>query len=97
VNSACHFSYLTSYGYDALDNLTGVNQSGLTRSFAYDSLKRLVAARNPENASAASPGSLNCGGAVAGNNWTTCYSYDPVGNLQTKKDNRNVMTSYLYL
>jgi RHS repeat-associated protein len=42
-------SYTTSYTYDLLDNLTGVNQSGQTRSFAYDSLKRLRQATNPES------------------------------------------------
>ncbi|MGD0617878.1 MAG: hypothetical protein ABSB67_09480, partial [Bryobacteraceae bacterium] len=39
---------LTAYTYDSLDDLTGVNQSGLTRSFAYDSLKRLLSGNNPE-------------------------------------------------
>jgi RHS repeat-associated protein len=47
--------YLTSYSYDVLDNLvyttqynapTGTTQ---TRSFVYDSLKRLVTATNPES------------------------------------------------
>ena len=42
-------SYTTSYSYDVLDNLTGVNQGGQTRSFQYDSLKRLVQAFNPES------------------------------------------------
>jgi YD repeat-containing protein len=41
--------YTTSYGYDALDDLTSVSQSGQSRSFTYDSLKRLVKAVNPES------------------------------------------------
>ena len=41
--------YTTTYTYDLLDNLTGVNQSGQTRTFSYDSLKRLVRATNPES------------------------------------------------
>jgi len=43
-------NYLTSYSYDALDNLTGVTQVGSRqRSFVYDSLSRLTSAANPES------------------------------------------------
>lgn len=42
-------NYLTSYSYDTLDNLITVNQGGQTRTFAYDSLKRLSSSTNPEN------------------------------------------------
>jgi RHS repeat-associated protein len=47
--------YRTSYAYDVLGDLTTVTQrigtsgSTQTRSFAYDSLKRLTSATNPEN------------------------------------------------
>ena len=46
--------YHTSYGYtDTLDDLTSVTQVSAqatqTRSFSYDSLKRLISATNPEN------------------------------------------------
>ena len=44
-----HLNYATTYTFDALDNLKGVNQSGRMRSFAYDSLKRLTSAMNPES------------------------------------------------
>ena len=43
------YNYLTSYSYDALDDLTSVNQSNQTRTFAYDSLKHLTSAANPES------------------------------------------------
>ena len=33
---------VTSYGYNALDNLTRVTQGTQTRTFAYDSLSRLT-------------------------------------------------------
>ena len=46
-----NYNYLTSYDYDTLDNLTTVTQGTQTRSFAYDSLKRLTAATNPESGS----------------------------------------------
>jgi RHS repeat-associated protein len=41
----------TTYGYDALDNLTSVTQGSTTRSFGYSSLKRLTSATNPESGS----------------------------------------------
>ena len=47
--------YVTRYGYDAIDNLTSVSQrfgasgTNQTRSFAYDSLKRLIGTTNPES------------------------------------------------
>jgi RHS repeat-associated protein len=42
-------NYLTSYAYDVLDNLTTVTQGVQTRTFVYDSLKRLKTATNPES------------------------------------------------
>ncbi|MGH9958769.1 MAG: hypothetical protein ACREBC_16830, partial [Pyrinomonadaceae bacterium] len=42
-------NHQTSYGYDVLDNLTTVTQGTQTRTFVYDSLKRLTSAINPES------------------------------------------------
>jgi RHS repeat-associated protein len=49
-------TYTTTYGYDLLDDLTSVAQTDptanlytISRSFTYDSLKRLVVANNPES------------------------------------------------
>lgn len=74
---------LTSYAYDALDDLTGVCQggaftgascqSGISRTFNYDSLKRLGTAQNPESG-------------------TIQYGYDPNGNLHTRQDARFTTT-----
>src|SRR5215208_5135310 len=41
--------YRTTYDYDVLDNLTRVAQGSQTRTFVYDSLKRLQSATNPES------------------------------------------------
>ena len=40
--------YLSSYEYDAINNLTKVTQGTQERSFAYDLLSRLLCASNPE-------------------------------------------------
>jgi RHS repeat-associated protein len=49
-----NYNYLTSYGYNTLDDLTSVSQGTQTpRSFAYDSLKRLTSATNPESGTVA--------------------------------------------
>jgi RHS repeat-associated protein len=39
----------TNYSYDVLDNLTAMTQGTQTRTFGYDSLKRLTGATNPES------------------------------------------------
>jgi len=64
-------NYETDYSYDALNNLTHVNQKGSnsanarTRSFQYDSLSRLTQATNPESG-------------------TIQYSYDLNSNVTTR-------------
>jgi len=90
----------TTYRYNPLGDLLSVTQPGLSgetaraiRSFSYDSLSRLVAANNPEAASSANPASLTC---APNGPWTTCYTYDPNGNLQSKTDNRNITVNYSY-
>ena len=93
-SSSSHSALATQYTYDPLDDLTSVSQSGRQRLFAYDSLKRLVAANNPENATAQSPAGLTCG-ALTGY-YASCYTYDPDGNLLTKTDNRKAAVSYGY-
>jgi YD repeat-containing protein len=91
----------TTYSYDSLNNPLTVNQTGVSgdtarnRSFAYDSLSRLIAARNPETSSATTPPSLSCAGAT-GTTWTACYGYDANGNLTSKTDNRSIVTTYSY-
>jgi len=64
-------NYETDYVYNALGNLTNVNQKGSnsanarTRTFQYDSLSRLTSATNPESG-------------------TITYTYDANGNVVTK-------------
>jgi RHS repeat-associated protein len=41
--------FLTTYTYDALNDLTAVTQGSETRGFVYDSLARMTSASNPES------------------------------------------------
>jgi RHS repeat-associated protein len=74
-------NYITSYGYDVLDDLTSVMQGVQTRSFQYDSLKRLTQAQNPETGGAATP---------------ITYTYDANGNLTSRSDGRPVTIQIAY-
>jgi YD repeat-containing protein len=86
VPQPCHFNYITTYGYDALDDLTGVNQSGQMRTFTYDSLKRLTKAVNPES------GTINYAYDLNGNlktktdgrPTTVSYGYDRLNRMTGK-------------
>jgi RHS repeat-associated protein len=64
--------WITTFTYDALNNLTGVRQNGSRqRSFVYDSLSRLLTSNNPEIASSGTACPIN-------------YTYDNDNNLATK-------------
>jgi RHS repeat-associated protein len=73
----------TNYTYNALNNLTQVQQIQgspsvtQTRTFVYDSLSRLTSASNPES------GVVN-------------YTYDNNSNLSTRADSRPITTTYAY-
>jgi RHS repeat-associated protein len=77
----------TDYAYNALDNLLTVNQHGLTRTFTYDSLSRLLTATNPETGTVCY-GVYNASNCVNG--------YDANSNLIAKTDARGITTSYHY-
>jgi len=81
-------NYNTTYAYDPLDDLTTVTQGSQTRTFVYDSFKRLLSAANPES------GSI-CYGHVVSNQ---CQNdgYDENGNLRFKTDARGVLTEFRY-
>ncbi len=81
-----HLNYNTTYSYDALNDLTGVNQSGQTRSFGYDSLTNLVSASNPE--SGVSSYSYDNNGNVStrtdNRGIVTNYQYDALNRILRK-------------
>ncbi|MDQ3687364.1 MAG: carbohydrate-binding protein [Acidobacteriota bacterium] len=85
----------TDYAYDVLGNLRMVEQGGQRRYFMYDSLSRLIRAKNPEQA--AGSAASNITDAVTGNNqWSMAYGYDAAGNLTSRVDARNVTSTYAY-
>jgi RHS repeat-associated protein len=87
-------NYQTTYAYDVLDNLVKVTQGSQQRFFMYDSLKRLIRARNPEQGTLTS---LNLSDPITGNNaWSVGYQYDASGNLTQKTDPRGVESTYVY-
>lgn len=77
--NAPDYNYQTSYTYDALGNLTQVEQGEQTRTFTYSSLSRLVSAVNPEVCRQAQ---AQCTPVPA------AYEYDEAGNLKKKTDAR---------
>lgn len=87
-------NYQTSYDYDVLDSLVKVTQGTQQRFFMYDSLKRLIRARNPEQSTLAG---LALSDAITGNSaWSVGYQYDASGNLTQKTDARGVISTYAY-
>jgi RHS repeat-associated protein len=84
----------TQYTYDVLGNLRKVDQGGQLRFFMYDSLSRLIRAKNPEQSA---NGGLALSDAVTDNSqWSAAYSYDANGNLYQRTDARGVTTTYQY-
>jgi RHS repeat-associated protein len=86
--------YLTSYTYDASGNLRKVDQGGQYRFFMYDSLGRLVYAKNPEQG--ANAGMVATDPVTNNNQWSLAYAYDVNGNLTKKTDARGVVADYIY-
>src|SRR5215216_1176527 len=87
-------NFQTTYLYDVLDNLVKVTQGSQQRFFIYDSLKRLLRARNLEQGTL---GSLNLSDPLTGNSaWSMSYQYDANGNLTQKTDARGVVSTYVY-
>lgn len=78
-------NYLTTYSYDALDNLTGVNQTNQPRSFVYDALSRVVSATTPESGTTTftytSFDTLET--RTDARNVITTYGYDGLNRLRT--------------
>jgi YD repeat-containing protein len=79
-------TYTTTYGYDALDDLTSVTAMQ-SRSFSYDSLKRLYSATNPESGtiSYTYDASGNVGTRSSLRSLTATMTYDGMNRILTKQ------------
>ena len=79
-------NYSTSYVYDVLGDLTTVSQGSQTRTFAYDSLKRLTSATNPESGtvSLTYDNNGNLTSKTDARSITTTYSYDAINRAATR-------------
>jgi RHS repeat-associated protein len=87
-------NYQTIYTYDVLDNLVKVTQGSQQRFFMYDSMKRLIRSRNPEQSTL---GSLALSDPITGNSaWSIAYQYDANGNLTQKTDPRGIVSTHVY-
>jgi len=87
-------NYQTSYSYDVLDDLTTVSQGAQTRTFVYDSLKRLTSATNPESGtvSYSYDGNGNLTGKTDARSITTTIAYDALNRITSKSYNDTPQT-----
>ena len=90
-----HLNYQTTYTYDSLDSLRKVIQGSQTRYFGYDSLKRLIRVKNPEqDVNSNLPAFTD---PLTGNTqWAVGFVYDNNSNLASKTDPRNITCNYSY-
>jgi len=80
-------AYSTTYSYDALDDLTSVTQGAQTRTFFYDSLKRLTQANNPESLTinySLYDGNSNLLQKTDARGITTTYTYDALNRVTSR-------------
>jgi RHS repeat-associated protein len=88
--------WATTYAYDTLGNLTGTNQGGQMRSFAYDSLRRLVRQKLAEIDATLDEAGNYVGKGNPGAQWSEAFTYDERSNLTRRVDARGVVTNYDY-
>jgi RHS repeat-associated protein len=92
----------TSYGYDVLDDLIGVTQGGQSRTFVYDSLKRLTSAISPESGTInyTYDANSNLQTKIDSRSITTIYAYDalnrPTSRTYTDDPENTPAVSYKY-
>ena len=90
-------NYSTSYTYDVLNDLTQVSQGSQTRTFVYDSLKRLTSSANPESGTATVDAYDNNGNILVSTDArgvSTHVSYDELNRPTRRWYNGSSSTSY---
>ncbi len=88
----------TSYQYDTLNNLKQVNQGVQTRTFAYNSLSRLLSAKNPESGliSYKYDESGNLTSKTDARSITTTYIYDVLNRVKNRNYSDNITPNVAY-
>ncbi len=89
-------NYQTNYLYDVLGNLRRVEQGAQYRYFMYDSLSRLLRAKNPEQDANASITPSLTDPLTNQSAWAMACAYDANGNLEMRTDARNITRTYAY-
>jgi RHS repeat-associated protein len=87
---------LTTYTYDALNNLTQLGQGEQVRSFRFDALGRITRQKLPELSAAIDDAGNYVGVGGAGAQWSDATTYDERSNILTRTDSRGVVTSFRY-
>ena len=100
--------FLTTYAYDAMNNLVGVSQGGLNRAFNYDSMNRLSSVSNPESGTTSyayrySDGVTLCAGDLSlpcartdARSIRTVYTYDSLNRLTARYYSDNTPTAFIF-
>jgi RHS repeat-associated protein len=86
----------TFYEYDALDNLTHVEQGVQHRYFKYDSLGQLIRQKQAEAAAVFNDAGQYVGSGGAGAQWSEVFVYNNRRQLVDAYDARNVHQHYVY-
>ncbi len=92
-NSLAH---QTNYTYDVMNNLRKVEQGSQLRYFGYDSLSRVIFVRHIEQAVNASLPAWTDPVTNYSAGWTAAFTYDNNGNILTRRDARNITSTFTY-
>lgn len=86
----------TDYVFDTLGNLRKTIQDEQSRYFSYDSLGRLLRAKQPEQDVNANLALATADPITNHNQWSAAYSYDDNGNITTTTDARGHSVTATY-
>jgi RHS repeat-associated protein len=86
----------TDYVFDLLGNLRKTTQGDQVRYFSYDSLGRLLRAKQVEQVVNSSLAMASADPVTSNNAWTVKYEYDDNGNITSTTDAKNVTVTATY-
>ncbi len=86
----------TDYVFDTLGNLRKTIQGEQSRYFSYDSLGRLLRAKQPEQDTNPNLAMTTADSVTGYNQWSVAYTYDDNGNILTTTDAKNITVTATY-